>query len=272
MTVYIEYAFLENLLLDGVLLWFAFRAARVSVKGWRLCLAAAIGGAFAVVYPLLSLPTALGISLKLLVGALLPLLCMRRIRSAKEWGRYALSATFFFVSTFLFGGALLGVVEGLALTGLPFYGVALGFAFLALLGAVLMEKWYKRRATCQYLYDCTLFFGENQSEGVGFSDSGNQARKNGLPVCFLSADLFYDLVGMDGLLKEEEGGQVRDEMQIVTATGERTVALYRGEIGVKIGGRLLKKEVYFACAANRIWGEYKVIFPAWILEAGYEVV
>ena len=56
MTVYIEYAFAENALLDGLLLYLALRCARLRVSGWRLALASAAGGAQSLLFPVLSLP------------------------------------------------------------------------------------------------------------------------------------------------------------------------------------------------------------------------
>ena len=53
MEIYIEYALAENFLLDAMLLWLAMKAAKQEISLWRIVLAAAIGAAFAVAFPLL---------------------------------------------------------------------------------------------------------------------------------------------------------------------------------------------------------------------------
>ncbi len=89
----------------------------------------------------------------------------------------------------------------------------------------------------------------------GFYDSGNLATKKGLPVCFLSADIFYDLFG-DTLV--EEGGEMLEELCISTLAGEKKLLLRRGEI--ELLGE--KKQAYFACSGNMIAREYKIILHA----------
>ena len=94
---------------------------------------------------------------------------------------------------------------------------------------------------------------------VGFYDSGNQATKNGLPVCFVSPDLIYDLFSAEVL---EKTGQVYAEMSITTVNGRKTTVLYRGKIQT-VG---VEKEVYFAPAPNMISREYKILLNARIFE------
>ncbi len=268
MTVYIEYAFLENFLLDGVLLWLSLKGTK-RVVGWRrLFFAACLGGIFAVVYPLLSLPSALAFFLKIAVGLFLPLVAFGRIKNRKEWGRYALNATFFFLFTFLFGGALLGGMENFSLSKLPSWAVGSSFALLTLSSVFLIEKIYGKRIIFRQLYPCSVAFGEKKAKVQGFWDSGNLATKNGLPVCFLSAEIFYDLCGNEILFPEKSAGQVCDEMAISTLTGERRVPLRKGVLRIKNAGNLQEYEVYFAPTANTIGREYKLILSGQLLGDG----
>ena len=71
MTVYIEYAFLQNFFLDGALVWLSLKGSKTPVKGRRIALSALVGGVFAVLYPLLGLTKWLGLTLKISVGVLL---------------------------------------------------------------------------------------------------------------------------------------------------------------------------------------------------------
>ncbi len=265
MTVYIEYAFLENFLLDGVLLWLAAKGARASFR-WRwLLLSAAVGGVFAVLYPLIRLPSWLGFILKVAVGLLLPLLALGRVKGKRAWRSYALCATFFFLLTVAFGGALLGGMQSFSRSRLPSYAVLVSFLLLACAAVVLIEKLYKRRSVYKRVYACALWYGERKIQADGFFDSGNLATKGGIPVCFLSAELFYELVGDIFLFGGKEWGQVCDEICITTMAGERKVPVFKGILEVRTE-KTVKKEVYFAAATNMVSREYKILLNGNILE------
>ncbi len=261
MTVYVEYAFLENFLIDGALLFLALKALKMPIRWLRLFISAVVGAVFAVIFPLLSLSKLLGLSLKVAVGLSLPLIAIERVKTKKEWGRYALSAIFFFCMTFLFGGALLGGMENFALATLPWWVVAIFFALATPILLILIGKFYKRRGVQRQIYPCNLYFGEKTVETQGFLDSGNVATKNGLPVCFLSADIYYDLLEDFLFTDGKDRGQVLSEMKITTMAGEKNICVYRGYVMIKQGEKR-KREVYFALSKNMIGREYKVIFGA----------
>ena len=69
MEIYIEYAFMENFLYDLALLWLAFKAARIKTRAWKLLVSSAIGGVFAVAFPLLS--SSFAVLLSVCAGALI---------------------------------------------------------------------------------------------------------------------------------------------------------------------------------------------------------
>lgn len=115
MEIYIEYALAENFLLDAMLLWLAMKAAKQEISLWRIVLAAAIGAAFAVAFPLLKTGKTIAYILKFSVGALLCLVAVK----GKGIGRYALTALLFFGFSFALGGALLAVYSAFSID----YGV-----------------------------------------------------------------------------------------------------------------------------------------------------
>ncbi len=261
MEIYIEYAFLENFLFDGGLLVLALYAAKSKIKWWRVCLSASLGGAFALLFPFIALPSFLKTALKFFVGALLCLLAFPRLKTRGEWRSCAWTTVFFFIFSFGFGGALLGAYANFQ--RVPSYLVYLGFTALCGASVFLLRKFYARKAVHKRIYPCTLLYGESRIHTQAFLDSGNLATKNGLPVCFLSPELFYELYGAEIL---EGGGQVCDEMSITTLSGGRKAALYHGEI--EIEGT--KKDVYFSPAVNMIGREYKVLLNFQIMENGHE--
>lgn len=262
--IYVEYAFVENFLYDFTLLWLAFKTARVQARVRALLLSACVGAVFAVAFPLLRLSPTLGIVVKLAVGALLCMLPCKCLTTRKAWGRCLLATLLFFAFSFGFGGTLLVVYGPLATGGkVPSGLVFLGFVLLTIAGMWLVKRLYARRRIFTQVYACTLSIGEKCIKADGFYDSGNLATKNGLPVCFLSPAVLYELIGAEIL---KAGGQVCDEMQISTLTGKKTIPLYAGKIGLKIDGQTVCKEVYFAPSAHMIGREYAVLLSARLLE------
>lgn len=259
MTVYIEYALAENFLYDGIFLSLALYAAREKIRWGKLLFSAAVGAAFALVYPLVSLSIFLGIVLKIAVGFLLCMLAFGRIKTKKDWKRYLLTSLFFFLFSFGFGGTLLALARGAFSKKIPswiVFSCVCAFSFLAI---YCTRKLYARKALYQYIYPCEIHVNGKSVRADGFFDSGNQATKNSVPICFLSPDLIYDLFLNE---KGKEGGQVRDEMEIRTMSGVKRIPLYLGELYVFDRRIKIKKTVYFASSANMIRREYKILLNA----------
>ena len=135
--------------------------------------------------------------------------------------------------------------------------VTVGFSLLTGISVCLIEKMYQRKRLYRCIYDCRLFYKGNSVCVRGFLDTGNQAQKNGLPVCFVSPEILYDLKGEENW---ESEGQVCDEIKILTVGGEKTTPIYKGEMQIFDGGEIRKKQVYFAVATNMLSREYKMIF------------
>lgn len=273
MEIYIEYAFFENFIFDGVLLWLSLKAAKVAVIKWRLALSAVLGGVFALIFPLLRLSGIYSIVLKLSFGFLLCFVLFPRIKTKKEWGMYAFTAFFFFAFSFGFGGSLLGVYGfslvlkdgGFATKEISPLAVLLGFTILSLGTLYFVRRIYARRRILREVYDCCIMKGEKRIKARGFLDSGNLAQKDGIPVCFLSPDVVYELWG-DELLLHKEMGQVCDEMEIATVNGTSKIPLYQAELRVLERGKEIRKTVYFSPSKNMISREYKILLNARIFE------
>lgn len=264
MEVYIEYAFLQNFLFDGALLFLALKGAKVEIKWKLLLLSAALGALFALLFPLFAFNDVLSLFLKLAVGLLICLI-PSRLKTKKQRGRYALTVCFFFIFSFGFGGALLAVLQSAEGERASPFLILLGFLLLSCFSLVFVEKMYKKRAIHAFLYDCVLINGETEVKAQGFLDSGNLATKNGVPVCFLAPDLFYDLIGQQLFFKKEEG-QVCDEICVQTIGGVEVLPLYKGEISIQKRGESIRKEVYFALSKNSISKEYALLLNARIFE------
>ena len=257
MTVYIEYALAENFLYDYLLLRLAFFASREKTKWFKSAFSALLGAIFALLCPFIRLPSLLFLSLKIGVGLLLCLLAFGRLKTKREWGRYAFTALCFFFLTFGYGGALQ------AFSGresLPPQAVFVGFALLSLTVVFLIRKLYEKRSVHAFTYPCTLTVGQNSVRALGYYDSGNKATKNGVPICFVSPELIYELFGTEWL---KGGGTLRDETEITTVSGVKKIPVFKGEIAVEtVRGKIEKIGVYFSPSKNMITREYKVLLHA----------
>ena len=223
MELYIEYVFLENFLVDYLLLWLSLRLLRRKIYPLKLFLSALFGGIFALLYPFISLPIWAQKTLQFCVGALLSLL------SSKEngGGRYAINAVcFLFLSAALAGAAqmLFGqqqYKEGVFLAKrLKTGGLFLSLAIFAILLSKSVSAIYRIKKTAPFLRDCEIFIGEKSIKIKGFCDSGNLAFFRERPVYFIHPDRLLEIIST---------GQVCDEMEILTVSGAKKIKIFKAD-------------------------------------------
>lgn len=266
MTVYIEYALLENFLIDGMLLYLAFRAAKAPFKWKKLCFSAFFGAAFALLFPLLSLPFWGSYCLKFAVGFLLCLLTFPPIKNKNDVGRYALTCALFFLLSFAFAGVIFAIFGSFSFSGNGYQMAQTPFVFvlcsaLAFLIFIinLVRKIYKKQTIFRHIYDCAILFEQRRVAILGFLDSGNLATSKGAPVCFLSPEIAFEI--WESSLFSPQG-----EITIQTLGGEKTLPLFLGDLEIKKDKQVFtKKGVYFAPSAHMVSREYKMLLQANIL-------
>lgn len=255
MTAYIEYVFLENFLLDGLLLFGAQRFTKTRVRWARTVCSAGLGGGYALLSPFLRLSVFLNWVLKFCVGAVLCLCAYGRITTKKQWGRYAFFLSAFLLFTFVVAGFLLSVYDGLSQKP-PFLAVLCA----VVVGVGVVELFWtvhrKKRKRYAYIYDCCVV-GEKQIKTRGYLDSGNLAKKDGLPVCFLSPLLFYEAFSHT---------DVGEKTVITTVAGQKEIWVYKGKVVLRLDGKNVLREVYFSPSKHIVLREYELILPAYIIE------
>lgn len=227
MTVYFEYAFLENFLLDGLLLYLALRIARGKIKAWRLCLAAAVGAGEALLFPVISMPTWCAYLVKILGGILLCVIAV----SGKRVKTYAAATAAFFVSTFALGGLLTAAYSYFGIeyeTGQGFLveraPVALVFAaagIFVLLACYGLRRIFRFVRLQKSTVECTLTQGDRTVRWKGLADSGNLLEFRGKGVCVCSAAAIFALFGRGA----KEVGRIR----VRTVNGEKESPVFECE-------------------------------------------
>ncbi len=264
MTVYIEYAFLENFMVDGTLLYGTFTLLKRQISYKKIVFSAALGGAFALIYPLLILPKFLLYLLKFFVGVLLVTVAAK---GKNGIGRYAMNAAVFLSVSFLFGGALTAIYDlfsvdldsgSYQIRRLPLGGLLSGCILLALIASKVAKILYKRVKFARFLCDCELTFGEKRIKLRGFLDSGNVASFQGSPVCFISPERFLELFCV---------GQVLDEMAVTTVGGEKKIKVLKlDEMKIYLGDEPnIIKSVYVSPSASLKLREYEVLLNSQLI-------
>ena len=258
MVVYIEYALAENFLIDGALLWLALVASKSEIRATKLFLGALSGAVFAVVCPLFALPKVVDYALKIAFAPCMCRLAYGKLKPKPRAKNFWVMTVVFFLLSFAFAGLLFAFCaqitpkgESYELARMPVVcTLCAGFVFT--LGIPLLALgFYKKRALQRLLYDCVI---ENNGKNIkvkGFYDSGNSAEKNGLPVCFVSPDICYDLWG-------ENTQEKIENLAVATVSGVKTVRLYLGTLYVENK----RMKAYFAPAVNMISREYKLLLNA----------
>lgn len=203
MQVYIEFALLENFCMDFCLLYATKILTRNAVRTTKLILPSLIGGAFAVVFPLLGLQGLLSLVAKFAYGGII-CLTVYNFSSAKSYFKFYL---IFILLTFLLGGAIFAVftfadVKYSAGHGYLLSSVPIGVPFFLLLMLITccraVVKKYKPKATTAR-FDVKLKVGKNIITGQGFFDSGNDVYYKGCPVVVISKSCIKKYNLLDGI-------------------------------------------------------------------------
>ncbi|MBQ8886001.1 MAG: sigma-E processing peptidase SpoIIGA [Clostridia bacterium] len=269
MEVYIEIAFLENFLIDGMLLTLSLKAARRKTSVLRIILASALGAVFAIIFPLLSLGKTAALALKFPVGALL---CFVAI-GEKGAGRYALSVVFFYALSFALGGMLLAIFgafslpyeaaqSGYLIASAPVGGMIAGCFFFALFALWFIKRLHARRRIMRFIYPCRVVCGEREIAADGFLDSGNRAAVaeeetlfgalKSRPLNFISPELAFELLGEAAMTAETT---------VQTVSGRKKIKIFRADkLEIYCGAKPnIIENVYFAPTPHIRAREYKIL-------------
>lgn len=209
MVVYIEYAIIDNLVINYLLLKTATRCAEVKTKFLYLFISAIVGTLVAIVMPLFSLNNAYLIIIKILLGCLMVLISGKYVTFKK----YLLTLLLFILFTFLCGGFIIALF---LIAGIDYENyfllnydsvLPIGISVLIIyaLTKVLVKITFillKERNLRPFLRNCILIINGKKFKVKGFIDSGNSLYdyRSGLPVIVCSTSL-YNKIKSNGLKK-----------------------------------------------------------------------
>lgn len=244
--VYIEFAVIDNLIMDYILLREAAVCCARKFKPLRLFLSSLVGTAGAVLLPLLSVAPLYSFLIKLFIGALMAFVCVKH-RTPRE---YLVYFNVFLLFTFITGGAIIALFSFAGIKyDLAAYTqagvVPMGLALLAAFALALGVKTFIRRAVKKIKSYGDVMPLIIKAEGKlfelsGFLDSGNTLKdeRTGLPVIMISKRSFEK---MKLRIKPVKAGRI----YFTTAAGFVSTDIYRADY-VKFGILGKEKSACFA--------------------------
>lgn len=223
MQVYVELAVLENFCMDFTLLY----AAKVAVKNpspfWRILIAAVLGAAFAVVFPLFKLGAVWSVVVKIASGFLICLVA-GKFKGFKSYLKFSFA---FLAFTAILGGALIGIFslagldyaagEGFILSKIPI-GIPLFGALLIIIGAKKLASRLKKSS--KEVVTVRFFVGNNSAEVKGFFDSGNKVYCRGAPVSIIPQEVAAKIV---------DESRIKDGVKIHTVAGSKIIKIFTAD-------------------------------------------
>ena len=227
MTVYIEYAILDNFIVDYFLLKESAFLLRKRVKRPRLILASIFGTAVAVILPLFDLGYLWEFLIKVFSGLIICCIAARH----ENLLSFVKFFNVFLLLTFFLGGVVIGVVS---ILGIPYdfeayysnkllpIGLNVLFGYLLVKGVKrFIEKNLSAAAIAADTYEIEVVIRGKSYTGVAFFDSGNRLtdERDGLPVVVCSKKFFKRLYSGGALIP-------RGAINYSTATGVARSSLY----------------------------------------------
>ena len=185
-VVYIDVLFVVNMVIDGMLLWCSTKIAGVRTRWWRIFIASVIGGVYAVCifFPRLS-------ALYVLVAkAAVSVIMVCIVFWVKSWRELLRAVAAFYLTSFIFGGGITGLIyftglgsslgtivsNGSVYLNLP-WKVLLITAVTVFFAVTLVVKYLKGFLMRQgILGKMRITYAEKTAEADVLLDTGNQLK------------------------------------------------------------------------------------------------
>lgn len=230
MVVYVEYVFLDNFIIDFMLIILARKSFKLRIDKVRVLSSAFFGASVAVIMPILRLSVAISFVLKMPIGLTIVLLS-GKFRNLKEYVKCFYLFLFF---TFLSGGAVTAVFWGLGLSfdpinyahgsEIPLFLILLVVLCAYLFAQKIVKEIYKRKTVFNFLMKCQVEADGKTFDFLGFLDSGNSlCYKNTDSPIILCSQKTCEKLKFDGALRNG----VYDVVTVKTVSGASIIPLYK---------------------------------------------
>ena len=203
MTVYLDMIFLENLILDSILLYSTGLILKTKVKIKNILLASIVGSIYSVIYYYLNLNVLIDLIFKFFISTIMIYIAFR-FRRIKELLRNIIC---FYITSFIFGGGVFvfiqflnskkliminGVLKGKNTIITIFFGTLITFIFIVLLLKLLKSKLTKK----DLIYTIKITINKKEITTKAILDTGNFLKDpiTGVPVVIVEQDILKGII------------------------------------------------------------------------------
>ncbi len=232
MEVYIEYAILDNLIINSILILSARKILKLDVSKIRIIISAFVGTTVSIFLPLLKINQGWLLIIKFALGIMLTCLGGKFSR-LKD---FVLCFYTFLFLTFLFGGCAYAILTSLNADfnvwsnttnyNLPLFLIIAFSVILYFLINKIVKTVYSKRELNGFIYNCAISFSGQTFKCVGLMDSGNRLyhKKTGRPVVICSKDM-KDKIISSGAINDKGC----DLIYLTTASGRKLISIYKSD-------------------------------------------
>ena len=191
MQVYIEYAILDNLIINTIILCLTSFCLRLKICFWRLFLAVLIGTTITILMPLYIVK--FEIIIKIAIGLIMCLICC----TAKGFRSNITYIIVFLTTTFVIGGFCFFIIY---LLGGDSENLPLPLSIITLLIAVYVyflskaiKVFYCKKRVHSFIYSVKIKYKNNSVKINAFLDTGNRLIDNQKPIVIINQKTFEKL-------------------------------------------------------------------------------
>ena len=269
MLVYIEYAVIENLIIDYFLLKTSLYFSRANYKWYKILFAVCLGTAFAIVLPLININNKIAFFIKILIAISIVYISgeYNNIKS------YILTLNLFLLLTFLTGGGVIAILYLLNMDYILVGGeiVNQGFPVSVIIGGAFIittivlrvgKSIYRKKDLVPFMQKCQIVVGGRGICLNGFIDTGNRLYddKRGCPIIVISS-FVAEKYNLTPYLTEKTG-----DIKYSTISGQSLMPIYKlSGIILYQNGSILYKSASLGITKNTYDKNYDIILhPALI--------
>ena len=259
MTVYVEYVFIDNFVIDLLLFKTTFKITGKDVSRVRLIFCALLGACFTLFYPLITENIFIITASKILFGLFLTF-CAAKFSSAKD---YAAFTAVFLGLTFFVGGIIIGAFSLFNLDYSAEYSIGLMILPVCIaLSAVkrLITFFYRKKDLTGLIVSVEIVCGDKAVRIKGFFDTGNGLYADFSPVIVVSKNAVAPLLNF-GFIKNVK------RISLATATGTNKKISFKPDAVVIYSGG--EKNIFNnvrVCVVDKTFAGYDAILHPALME------
>lgn len=221
MTVYIDVVFLENLILNVIILYATSLIAKMNLKIIRTLISASIGSIYAIMYYIFQIGLYSNIIFKFILSVIMIYVAF----NPKEFKTLLKVLILFYLTSFVFGGASLsviylvnaqriniqnGMIIGKYTMNTIFTGIIIAFIVIVIAFKIIKSKISKNDLFC----DIRFKINNKEIKTKAMLDTGNLLKEpiTNIPVVVVEHKLLYDVIPNEILDNIENilGGDLED--------------------------------------------------------------